>query len=134
MSPGDPTVESAESATIELTVNGPLEASAVRAFAAVVDRAIARRPRRLVIDLTDCPFIDAAAIDVLLDAHRRTWPSGGLLALRNPSPRVRRILEIARLDHVLQLTTTLPSEPGLDRPEQPAAVATRPAPGDHVAP
>jgi anti-anti-sigma factor len=133
MSTGGPAAASEGSPTTEVTVNGALEATAVADFAAVLDRAIAQRPRRVVIDLTDCPFIDAAAVDVLLDAHRRTWRSAGLLTLRNPSPRVRRILEIARVDHVLRLALIPPidSVPG---PSAEPVAMTRAAPGDRAAP
>lgn len=110
MSTRDPATESSDGSTVELTVRGALDAAAVRGLGVVLDRVLDRRPHHLVVDLADCPFLDASAIEVLVAAHRRVWQHGGVLSLRNPSPRVRRILEIARVSHVLRLTLTPPAQ------------------------
>ena len=89
---------------VEVTIAHGLERSAVPALSVQLDKIVALRPERLVIDLTDCPFIDAAAIGLLLDVHRRLWLLDGLLSLRSPTPRLRRILHAARVDHVLHVT------------------------------
>jgi anti-anti-sigma factor len=114
MSTRAPATASSDEPTVEVIVKGALDAAALRGFRVVLDRALEQRPQHLVIDLTDCPFLDAAAIESLVDAHRRAWRLGGLLSLRNPSPRIRRILEIARVDHVLRLAAapdTTPNSP-----------------------
>ncbi|WP_341715853.1 STAS domain-containing protein [Micromonospora sp. FIMYZ51] len=68
---------------------------------AVFDRLLALRPTQVVIDLSGCRHIDAAAIGLLLDVHRQMVREGGVLALRNPNPRIARILQAARLDQIL---------------------------------
>ncbi|RIV41500.1 STAS domain-containing protein [Micromonospora radicis] len=80
---------------------------------AVFDQLLALHPRQVTIDLSGCRHIDAAAIGLLLDVHRRLVRSGGLLALRNPNPRIARILQTARLDQILPVhtdNTTAPVE------------------------
>jgi anti-anti-sigma factor len=78
---------------------------------ALLDEALALNPRELVVDLESCPLVDAAAIGLLLDVHRRARRAGGVLTLRAPSPRLRRNLELARVDAVLRVT---PFETGGD--------------------
>lgn len=90
--------------TVEVTVSGALDTAGVARLDAMLSQALARRPRQLVIDLADCPFLTASAISSLVNAHRRAWLVGGLLTLRSPSERVRRILKIARVDHLLHVT------------------------------
>ena len=68
-----------------------------------LEDALTMHPEQLVLDLASCPFIDATAIGMLLDIHRRVWTSGGRLTLRAPSPRVRRTLQIAHVNHVLRM-------------------------------
>ena len=46
---------------------------------------------------------DAAGIGLLLDVHRDLWRAGTRLMLRAPTPRLRRILRIARVDQVLSI-------------------------------
>ncbi|MGW5559602.1 STAS domain-containing protein [Micromonospora sp. NPDC003944] len=72
---------------------------------AVFDRLLALRPAQVVLDLSDCRHLDAAAIGLLLDVHRRLARADATLTVRNPNPRVRRILHIARLDQVLSIVT-----------------------------
>ena len=53
---------------------------------------------KVVIDLTECEFLDSSALHVLLGAAGRTDAAGGTLALVAPDPRIRRVLEIASVD------------------------------------
>nr|WP_205807984.1 STAS domain-containing protein [Micromonospora sp. HNM0581] len=78
---------------------------------AVLDRLLALNPQQVVIDLAGCRHIDAAAIGLLLDVHRRMVRTGGVLAVRNPNPRITRILQTARLDQILPVHTDLGGTP-----------------------
>ncbi|SCL13517.1 anti-anti-sigma factor [Micromonospora nigra] len=89
---------------------------------AVFDRLLALHPGQVVVDLSGCRHIDAAAIGMLLDVHRRLVRVGGVLAVRNPNPRIARILQTARLDQVLPVRTE-PAGP----PAAPGPVTPRPA-------
>ncbi|MEU4531325.1 STAS domain-containing protein [Micromonospora ureilytica] len=95
------------------------------ATGAVFDRLLALRPAHVVVDLSGCRHIDAAAIGLLLDVHRRLARVDGVLTVRNPNPRIRRILHTARLDQVLPVvdiasssscTPTTGQEPGSTPP------------------
>ncbi|MGC4879005.1 STAS domain-containing protein [Micromonospora sp. DT43] len=72
---------------------------------AAFDGLLALRPQRVVVDLAGCRHIDAAAIGLLLDVHRRLARMDGVLVVRNPSHRIQRILHHARLDQVLPIVT-----------------------------
>ncbi|SCL22639.1 anti-anti-sigma factor [Micromonospora pallida] len=89
----------------EITVTDPLDLAGVRRLGPVVDAVLARRPARLVIDMSACPHVDAAGIGLLLDTHRRMWRLGGLLTLRSPAPRIRRLLQVARVDQVFHVVS-----------------------------
>jgi anti-anti-sigma factor len=102
---------------VEMAITEGLDRSTVPQIGTRLDEVLALRPTQLVIDLKDCPFVDAAAIGLLLDAHRRLWLMDGLLSLRAPTPRLRRILQAARVDHVLHI---------LPDTEPPAAPSTPP--------
>ncbi|WP_232521251.1 STAS domain-containing protein [Micromonospora phaseoli] len=80
---------------------------------AVFDQLLALHPEQIVIDLADCRHIDAAAIGLLLDVHRRMIRAGGVLSVRNPNPRIIRILQTARLDHILPVRTDASPAPAV---------------------
>ena len=89
-------------------VTEALEGLAVERWGRTLDEGAARRPDHLVVDLQRCPHVDAAAIDLLLLVHRRLLSAGGRLTLRAPGPRVRRMLELARVDQVLHVEDNCP--------------------------
>lgn len=93
---------------VEIVIAEELDAKAAERLHTLLGDAMALRPNQLIIDLSDCPFIHAVAVEVLLDAHRRVWQTGGRLTLRSPSPRLRRILRAARVDHVFHITQSPP--------------------------
>jgi len=86
-----------------VVVTEPFEGVAVDRWARLIAEAVQLRPDRLVVDLARSSFVDAAALAVLLQTHRAMVHSGGTLALRAPTPRVRRTLHLARLGDVFQV-------------------------------
>ena len=91
-------------AVVEVVITEELDLWALPRLSALLEDALDLQPVQLVVDLARCPFMDAAAIGVLLEAHRQARRCGGLLTLRSPSPRLRRNLRLARADRVLHVT------------------------------
>jgi anti-anti-sigma factor len=58
---------------------------------------------RLVVDVGQVSFIDSTGLSALADGHRRAHDAGGALILRHPSPMLKRLLEITRLDTLLSI-------------------------------
>jgi ABC-type transporter Mla MlaB component len=65
------------SAVAVVAVQGPLEVGTVPRVREQLAEALAARPARLVVDLADCPFVDACALTMLLDLHRRCCRAAG---------------------------------------------------------
>ena len=86
-----------------VVVRGALDLSTLARVSEQLDEAMAARPSRLVVDLSGCSFVDAAALAMLLEAHRRTSRSGGVLTLCGCSPRVLRLLSLTGLRRVFDL-------------------------------
>ena len=91
-----------------VVVTEPFDGTAVNRWERIITEAVALRPHRLIVDLRDSPLIDAAAIAVLLGAHRQMISDGGRLLLCGPSARVRRILRLARLEQVFDIVDRRP--------------------------
>lgn len=62
------------------------------------------RPEHVIVDLGACRVLDAAGIEMLLDVHRTLWRQNARLTLRSISPRLRRLLTIARAAQVLDIS------------------------------
>ncbi|HEY0531049.1 MAG TPA: STAS domain-containing protein [Actinoplanes sp.] len=90
-------------------VTEALEGAAVQRWGRLIAGAVDLRPASLIIDLRACPLVDAAALAVLLWAHREVVADGGRLTLRSPRDKVRRILRLARLEHVFEIDAGVPA-------------------------
>ncbi|MFF3865869.1 STAS domain-containing protein [Micromonospora sp. NPDC001898] len=100
----------------------------------VFDRLLALRPAQVVVDLSGCRHIDAAAIGLLLDVHRRLTRADAVLTVRDPNPRIWRILQAARVDHVLPVVSgRTPDADRSDRSSGPGPHRTGPTPTGRAA-
>lgn len=78
---------------------GELDSSNAASLQERMAALTARRPQRLIFDLTDLRFMDSAGIAVLIGAATQI----NNVSVRNPSPIVRRVLETTGLSSVLRI-------------------------------
>lgn len=62
---------------------------------------------RIVLNLAEVPYLDSAALGVLVDAVRRAREQGGTIHLVEVTPFVRRAFEITRLIKIFQVHDTV---------------------------
>lgn len=91
--------------TVVVGVSGPLDSAALPPVAQRLEEALATCPIEVIVDLDDCPYVDAAGWGALVDAHRRATLAGARLALAHCSPRVLRLLCLTGLRRVLEVRT-----------------------------
>jgi len=79
-----------------VTLSGELDSSNAASLQAAMTSILAERPTRVTFDLGDLRFMDSAGIAVLIGVAKASE-----VQLRNPSPIVRRVVEVTGLSHVL---------------------------------
>lgn len=79
-----------------VTLSGELDSSNAASLQAAMTSILAERPARVIFDLGDLRFMDSAGIAVLIGVAKASE-----VHLRNPSPIVRRVVEVTGLSHVL---------------------------------
>ena len=67
---------------------------------ALLNVLTADAPKKLVLNLEQVPYMDSSAIAVLVEALRKVQRGGGKVYLTNLQPRVKGLLEIARLNSI----------------------------------
>jgi anti-anti-sigma factor len=82
-----------------VTVSGELDISNAGTLEHAVASITAEHPERLIFDLSGLRFMDSAGIAVLLDAAGKVKA----VHLRDPSPAVRRVVELTGLSDVLSI-------------------------------
>jgi anti-sigma B factor antagonist len=82
-----------------VTVSGDLDISNAARLEQAVASITAERAERLIFELSGLRFMDSAGIAVLLDAAGKV----NAVRLRDPSPAVRRVVELTGLTDVLSI-------------------------------
>ena len=80
-------------------ITGELDISNVESVRRTIDLVTTDRPAVLIFELSELRFIDSSGIALLLGAAREV----GAVQMRNPSPAVRRVVEVTGLSDTLPL-------------------------------
>lgn len=112
---GDDLVSSTrvESDAFIAQVNGELDIHSSPQLRQTLLEAVKKhRPKKLILDLARVPYMDSSAIAVLVEALQKLRKSGGKICLVGLQPRVKGMLQIARLDSVFMLADSLEEAKG----------------------
>jgi len=86
------------------TVRGEIDLHNSPALRTALLEALGKQtPKKLIVNLAQVPYMDSSAIAVLVEALQKLRKTGGKVILTNLQPRVRGLLEIARLDAIFVL-------------------------------
>jgi anti-sigma B factor antagonist len=94
-----------------LEVNGELDLSTATQLSGPLDEAVESPAAAVLIDLTDCTFIDSTGIALIVRAWQRVDAAAGNggeggLVLCCQNEQVRRVLEVTGLEHSLRVLAT----------------------------
>jgi len=99
-------VESRGAATV-LRPDGDVDLSRAPSLRTALAEAIDARPGKLVVDLTDVPYMDSSGVATFVEAMQLCRKDGTTLVLCALQERVTSIFEIARLDMVFTIVKDL---------------------------
>ena len=71
----------------------------------LLDLLVKHTPQRLVLNLAQVPYMDSSAIAVLVELLQKVRKTGGKIYLTDLQPRVKGLLEIARLGSIFSIVT-----------------------------
>jgi len=86
---------------------GEIDLSRATSFRQQIVAALAPKPKLLLIDLAEVPYMDSSGVATLLEMMQATKRGGGKLVLCSIQPKVRSIFEIARLETVFTIVATV---------------------------
>lgn len=66
-------------------------------------RAVTRKHACLEVDLSGVEYMDSSGVATLVEGLRATNGKGTRFVLRGPSPQVRKVLHLSRLDTVFEI-------------------------------
>ena len=86
-----------------LPLKGEIDLHVSPSVTASLNAMIEKKPRCLVVDLSDVTYIDSAGLAALIEAMQKVEGYGGKFLLAGLQETVRSIFEISRLDQVFQI-------------------------------
>jgi anti-sigma B factor antagonist len=86
-----------------LSLKGEIDLHVSPSVTASLNAMVEKKPRRLVVDLSDVTYIDSAGLAALIEAMQKVEGYGGKFLLAGLQETVRSIFEISRLDQVFQI-------------------------------
>ena len=93
--------------TVIAEIGGEIDHHRAVSVRSQIDEALfARMPKRLVIDIGRVDFMDSSGLGLIMGRLAKAKEIDASLVLRNPSARVMRMLKMAGLDRVIQITKT----------------------------
>ena len=90
----------AEPAALTLSLTGELDiatAPILESCLAEIDGGV----RRVVLDLQDLEFLDSTGLNLFVHTQRRFGPELRELAIANPRPNARMVLEVSGVDQLI---------------------------------
>lgn len=98
--------ELSDTATVRLTpsadrwdVAREIDLDSVDAFTDALYRTVGANPGEVTLDMSAVEFMDSSGLRALVAFHN----AGHTVTIRNPSPQVRTLLELTRLDVFLTI-------------------------------
>lgn len=98
--------ERLEGGTYAVGVVGELDSSSLPRLEQVLDRVFAAEAGDVVVDLSECSYIDSTGLGVLVGASKRLADSGTRVALVSSDRNLRRLLEVTCLSKVFTIHRT----------------------------
>jgi anti-sigma B factor antagonist len=89
-----------------VSVTGELDVRTAPRFERALAVAIVSAPAAVVVDLSDCEFLDSSALTVLVKANNHLDGSGPGFSLVIPHQHLLKVFEITRLDQVFTIHAT----------------------------
>jgi anti-sigma B factor antagonist len=96
-----------ESAGVVIAAHGEVTVFTSPALRQELRKAVADKPGRLVVDLSETSYIDSSGVATLVEGLKLMQPHRGRLVLAGMNERVRGVFEIARLNSVFRVAETV---------------------------
>ena len=96
-------VQTAPSQVPLVRLKGEIDLHTCGALRDTLRELIEKKQTNIIINLSDVPYLDSAALGVLVDAVRRVREQDGSISLVATTPFVRRAFEITRLVKIFRM-------------------------------
>jgi anti-sigma B factor antagonist len=98
--------ESLDDQTQLVAVYGDVDLKSARSLRDALDEAAQESKPRLIVDMSEVPFMDSSGLAALIGAQKAFRARTKMIVVC--SENIRRIFEVTRLDSIVEVVGTLP--------------------------
>jgi anti-sigma B factor antagonist len=98
--------ESIDDKTQLVAIHGDVDLKTAKSFRAALDEAVGDGKPRLIVDMSEVPFMDSSGLAALIGAQKAVRAKTQLIVVCPQN--LRRIFEVTRLDSVVSVVGSLP--------------------------
>lgn len=88
---------------VKLTIRGSLDINSAPALSDEIDKIVATRPPRVVVDLAALDLIDSSGVAALVKLYKGVRATGGALKIAGARDQPLAIFKLLRMDKVFDL-------------------------------
>src|SRR4051794_37488962 len=98
--------ESVDEQTQLVAIHGDVDLKTARSFRGALDEAAQDGKPRLIVDMSEVPFMDSSGLAALIGAQKALREQTRVIVICPDN--LRRIFEVTRLDSIVAVVATLP--------------------------
>jgi anti-sigma B factor antagonist len=98
--------ESVDDETQLVAIHGDVDLKTARSFRSALDEAAGDGKPRLIVDMSEVPFMDSSGLAALIGAQKAVHDKTRLIVVCPAN--LRRIFEVTRLDSIVSVVGSLP--------------------------
>jgi anti-sigma B factor antagonist len=87
----------------KVTIRGSLDINSAPALADEIDRVVATRPSKVVVDLSALDLIDSSGVAALVKLYKKVRDGGGAIKFSGARDQPLAIFKLLRMDKVFNL-------------------------------
>lgn len=90
--------------TLNVKIRGDIDHHSAKGVREMIDEAImSNKPRFIVLDLSSVDFMDSSGLGLILGRYTCASNIGARLILYKPTRRIKRILEMAGIERIIEI-------------------------------
>lgn len=92
--------------TLTVFLEGDIDHHNARPIRSRIDTKVyIQRPDELILDLSRVSFMDSSGLGLILGRYTKAVELGIVFKVQNPTPQIKRILDLAGTDRLIQIET-----------------------------
>lgn len=96
--------------TMTVFLEGDIDHHNARPIRSRIDTKVyIQRPDELILDLSRVSFMDSSGLGLILGRYTKAVELGIVFKVQNPTPQIKRILDLAGTERLIQIETRSPA-------------------------